>query len=49
MTAINVFKRLYPRGHRVTAHTWIIDYKICSQDSWSAPLSQTSTHLRVGI
>ena len=49
MTAINVFKRLCPGGHRVTALAWMIDFKICFRDSWSAPLSQISTHLRVGI
>ena len=49
MIAINVFKRLCPGGHRVTTPTWMIDFKICFQDSWSALLSQTPTHLSVGI
>ena len=49
MTAINVFKRLCPGGHRVTTPTWIIYFKICFQDSWSAQLSQTPTHLSVGF
>ena len=49
MTLIHVFKRLYPGSHRVTAPTWIIDSKNLPQDSWSASLSQTSTHLCVAI